>query len=140
MIAIENHLQAAICYALKSVPKDVRSSFVDTRYQPREEAERMIAKSVANCLDGLGINQAPEPPQQIHVDGVGYVRLLNPCEFARLKTKRRADQAEYALAYACGMTIGEFRKLSAEKREEVRLAKNRLTCPSRFNKPRAARA
>lgn len=73
---------------------------------------------------------------EIEIEDVGTYRLPNMHQAARIRTMAAGPNKHLApLAFGLGMTIRQFKKLSPEKREEVRQAYWSLVAPSNGLRP-----
>lgn len=69
----------------------------------------------------------------IEVEGVGTVRPLNSWQLERIKTiGDRRNKTIAFIAFGFGMTVPQFKTLSAAKQEECRQAANALSSPANF--------
>ncbi len=71
------------------------------------------------------------PPVEIDIEGVGPYRLPNMWEGQRIRHMPPGPNRALApLAFGCGMTVRQFRKLPADRQEAVRRAYFELLSPS----------
>ncbi|MER8431160.1 hypothetical protein [Mesorhizobium caraganae] len=65
---------------------------------------------------------ARTPFTEIEIEDVGVYRLPSMWQRHRIKRIKRSDRDVAALAFGCGMTVRQFRKLPADKQALVRQA------------------
>lgn len=71
------------------------------------------------------------PPFEIDIEGVGAYRLPNMWEGQRIRHMPPGPNKALApLAFGCGMTVRQFRKLPADRQEAVRRAYFELLSPT----------
>lgn len=66
---------------------------------------------------------------EIEIDGIGTYRLPNVWQHRRIRRVKPSDRHAAALAFGLGMSVAQFRKLPAEKKDEVHRAYWRLVGP-----------
>jgi hypothetical protein len=72
---------------------------------------------------------ARTPLTKIEVEDIGTVRHLNCWQIARIKHVRGPNRAIARLAFACGMSIKQFKHLPVNKQEQIRRAVLVITSP-----------
>ena len=73
---------------------------------------------------------ARSPLTEIEVEDIGTVRHLNSWQHARIKHVRDPNRAIAHLAFACGMSVKQFKHLPADRQEAIRRAVMWLTSPA----------
>ena len=63
---------------------------------------------------------ARTPFTEIEIEDVGVYRLPSMWQRHRIKRIKRSDRDVAALAFGCGMTVRQFRKLPTDKQALVR--------------------
>ncbi|TPK42642.1 MULTISPECIES: hypothetical protein [unclassified Mesorhizobium] len=67
---------------------------------------------------------------EIEVEGVGTYRLPNAWQSSRIGRMRSADRSVARLAFGCGMTVPQFRKLPQDRQQAVWQAYLALMSPT----------
>lgn len=62
---------------------------------------------------------ARTPLTEIEAEDIGTVRPLNIWQMARIKARPRPQQSNAHLAFACGMSVKQFKHLPADKQDEI---------------------
>ncbi|MFD1982410.1 hypothetical protein ACFSOZ_06850 [Mesorhizobium newzealandense] len=73
---------------------------------------------------------ARAPFTEVEIEDVGTYRLPSMWQWHRIKRVKRADRGVAILAFGCGMTVRQFRKLPADKQALVEHAHLVLSSPS----------
>ncbi len=79
------------------------------------------------------------PVTEIDVEGVGTIRHLNMWQIGAMRKCKGSNRYIAPFAFAAGMTVRQFKRLSPELQEAVRQAYHRLTSPAAMVPEREAR-
>ena len=72
---------------------------------------------------------------EIEIEDVGTVRPLNVYQIARAKRGKGADGHKRWLAFSTGLTLPQFKKLPADKQDEIRFAYGVMTSAANTAEP-----